>query len=101
MARLRMRETTRQDHPARPGAEAGDSRPAKHLRPKSKRLVWAGSLAFVVGLLAYGLFATDVGGAAQAAGEPAPDVTVSTANGEFRLSHQKGKILVLYFSFPG
>jgi hypothetical protein len=68
---------------------------------RDQRLVWAGRLALIVGLLAYGLFATGAGGAAQAAGQPAPDVSVSTANGEFRLSQQRGKVLVLYFSFPG
>lgn len=96
-----MTETTRRDHAARPGADAGDSRPARRLRPKSRRLVWAGGLAFIVGLLAYGLFATGAGGAAQASGEPAPDVSLGTANGEFRLSQNRGKVLVLYFSFPG
>lgn len=96
-----MTETTRRDDPAPPGADGGDNRPARRLGPKSRRLVWAGSLTFIVGLLAYGLFATDVGGAAQAAGQPAPDVSMSTANGEFRLSQQRGKVLVLYFSFPG
>lgn len=96
-----MTETTRRDDSTHSGADAGDSRPAKRLRPKSRGLVWAGSLALIVGLLAYGLFAIGVGGAAQAAGQPAPDVSVSTANGEFRLSQQRGKVLVLYFSFPG
>lgn len=96
-----MTQTTRRDHPARPGADADDSRPAKRLRPKSRPLIWAGCLVFIVGVLAYGLFITNVGGAAQAAGVPAPDVSVSTPNGEFRLSQQRGKVLVLYFSFPG
>jgi len=40
-------------------------------------------------------------GGAWAAGEPAPDITLKTENGDFRLADQKGKVLVLYFSFPG
>jgi hypothetical protein len=96
-----MRETSRRDHAARPGADAGDSRPVRRRGPEGRRLVRRAGLASIVGLLAWGLFATDMGGIGQLAAEPAPDVTVSTANGEFRLSHQRGKVLVLYFSFPG
>ena len=34
-------------------------------------------------------------------GEPAPDMVLATANGEFRLSDQRGEVSLLYFSFPG
>ncbi len=44
---------------------------------------------------------TDLLGGPRAAGEPAPDITLNTSDGEFRLSQQRGKVLLLYFSFPG
>ncbi len=59
------------------------------------------SLIFIVGILAYSLFAGHLVGNWRAAAEPAPDITLNTANGEFRLSQQRGKVLLLYFSFPG
>ena len=31
----------------------------------------------------------------------APDMTLATLDGEFRLSENQGDVLVLYFSFPG
>ena len=34
-------------------------------------------------------------------GERAPDLVLSTTTGELRLSEQRGKVLLLYFSFPG
>ena len=34
-------------------------------------------------------------------GEPAPDMVLDTANGEFQLSDQRGEVSLLYFSFPG
>ena len=33
--------------------------------------------------------------------ETAPDMTLVTLDGEFRLSENRGKVLLLYFSFPG
>jgi len=84
-------------HPGGPGATASDNQ-----RARQTRLVWAGSVVFILSLIGYGLFATtDLLGGSKASREPAPDVSLNTANGEFRLSHQKGKVVVLYFSFPG
>lgn len=40
-------------------------------------------------------------GPARAGKTQAPDITLATAEGEFRLSQQRGKVLLLYFSFPG
>jgi len=66
-----------------------------------RRLFWAGSVALLLGLVAYGLVATGLPGGSKAAGGLAPDVRLNTADGEFRLSQQRGKVVVLYFSFPG
>jgi len=54
-----------------------------------------------VSLVASAAFVTGSLAGAWAAGEPAPDITLKTENGDFRLADQKGKVLVLYFSFPG
>ncbi|MFQ5852500.1 MAG: hypothetical protein ACE5JU_18215 [Candidatus Binatia bacterium] len=62
---------------------------------------WTGSLLFIAVIVAHNIFVTDLLGSPAAVGEPAPDVTLNTANGEFRLSQQRGKVLLLYFSFPG
>ncbi len=40
-------------------------------------------------------------GAARVSAETAPDVTLATLDGEFRLSENRGEVLLLYFSFPG
>ncbi|MFQ5860301.1 MAG: hypothetical protein ACE5IG_01965 [Dehalococcoidia bacterium] len=49
----------------------------------------------------YSLFAAGLLGGSTASGEPAPDVTLATADGPFQLSEQRGDVVVLYFSFPG
>lgn len=59
------------------------------------------SLALFAGVLAYALLPTAVLAGSGAIGRPAPDITVLTADGEFRLSQERGKVVVLYFSFPG
>jgi hypothetical protein len=67
--------------------------------------VLGATIVFILGMILVGLFAsnsltkkpTEVSYTAQAA----PDIVLATADGEFRLSQQKGKVLVLYFSFPG
>jgi hypothetical protein len=46
-------------------------------------------------------WAPPVPGAQPAASQRAPDLLLATPTGEFRLSEQKGKVTVLYFSFPG
>ncbi len=82
-------------------AEAGKNQRAKNSGARRRHFLWAGSRVLIAGIVAYGLFATDLLGGSRAAAEPAPDVTLNTLNGEFRLSQQRGKVLVLYFSFPG
>ena len=37
----------------------------------------------------------------QVAAEPAPDITLMTKQGDYRLSDQKGEVVALYFSFVG
>ncbi len=96
--RLRKRGGTEQE--SLPATE-GKNRRTKSSGARRKRFFWAGSLVLIAAIVAYGLFVTDLLGGSRAAGEPAPDVTLNTANGEFRLSQQRGKVLLLYFSFPG
>lgn len=84
------------------GAPGVESHASGRSRGKRRRLLWVASMAFIVGLGAYAFFATtDFLPGAKAAGEAAPDITLGTEKGGFRLSEQKGKVLVLYFSFPG
>lgn len=40
-------------------------------------------------------------GTPAAGGDPAPDLTLRTERGPLRLADQQGKVVVLYFSFPG
>ena len=58
-----------------------------------------------MGIIIYSFFAAGLLGSASepnnVTAEAAPDVILATADGEFRLSEQRGKVLVLYFSFPG
>lgn len=93
----RQRGTDRDGLPGK----GGKNQRTKSSGARRKRFSWAGGLLFIVWLVAYGLFATDLLGGSRAAGEPAPDVTLNTVDGEFRLSQQRGKVLLLYFSFPG
>ncbi|OGA45479.1 MAG: hypothetical protein A3G24_10515 [Betaproteobacteria bacterium RIFCSPLOWO2_12_FULL_62_13] len=57
--------------------------------------------AVFIGLALSGVFTTLPAGAASTAGEAVPNVTLSTSNGDFRLSQQKGRVLILFFTFPG
>ena len=40
-------------------------------------------------------------GAAPVSADAAPDMTLATLDGDFRLSENRGEVLLLYFSFPG
>ncbi len=75
----------------------------RHARGRARRrLVRLIRSAFIISLFASVAFLTgSLGGVWAAAGELAPDITLKTENGDFRLADQKGKVLVLYFSFPG
>ena len=96
--RLKERRGTRPD--GLPAA-AAESQQTGGSGVRRRYSFWAGGVLFIAGIMAYGLFITDLLGGSRAAGEPAPDVAVNTAMGEFRLSQQRGKVLLLYFSFPG
>ena len=79
--------------------------PASKRRLNRGLLVLGGSIVVIVGIilvsvLASGSFTKEPSENTPAA-QLAPDITLSTAGGEFRLSQQKGKVLLLYFSFPG
>ena len=75
-----------------------------------RRWFIAGGFAGAIALLAALTFAltgpdatertVDVG-AAPVSAEPAPDVTLATLDGDFRLSENRGEVLLLYFAFPG
>jgi len=58
-------------------------------------------LILLIGLAGNGFFAAVPGVAAGNVGEAAPDVTLRTVNGTFRLSQYKGQVLILFFTFPG
>ncbi|MFQ5851900.1 MAG: hypothetical protein ACE5JU_15120 [Candidatus Binatia bacterium] len=80
---------------------AVEDQQAKGTWTRKKRFFRDASLVLIMGIMAYSLFASDLHGGSGPAGEPAPDVTLNTVDGEFRLSQQRGKVLLLYFSFPG
>ena len=72
------------------------------------RQVWlllTGGGALALGVILYSLFASGILGSGSApekvSADVAPDITLATADGEFRLSEQRGEVLLLYFSFPG
>ena len=103
--------------------------PLQRERSKGRWLLLGGGVAFLLGIVIYSLFATDLLGSnagpekASALGpekapalrpekisalepqkvsaEIAPDVVLATLDGEFRLSEHRGKVIVFYFSFPG
>jgi hypothetical protein len=62
--------------------------------------VAAGAL-FVVFVVGMSLFSTGLLDSQEAAAEPAPDITLATLQGDFRLSQKRGSVAVLYFSFVG
>jgi len=84
-----------------PGPRVVDAQGARWAGRARGRLVRLVRSAFIISLFASVAFVTGSLGGAWAAGEPAPDITLKTENGDFRLADQKGKVLVLYFSFPG
>lgn len=58
-------------------------------------------VALVTGLAGYALITAASAAAAGNVGEAAPDVTLRSPSGDFRLSQQQGRVLVLFFTFPG
>ena len=69
----------------------------------ASRFLWIGGPGFALAvdsvsvLLASGLLQ----GAEKAEGDLAPAITLTTTEGDFRISEQQGKVVVLYYSFAG
>ncbi len=83
------------------GASPAVSQPAA-LRPRRRGLfLWGGALAFIAGVVVYSLLATGSLGGQMANADIAPDVTLTTAEGQVRLSDLRGQPVLLYFSFSG
>ena len=56
---------------------------------------------FVIFVVGMSLFSTGLLGSREASADLAPDVTLATFQGDLQLSRERGKVVVLYFSFPG
>ncbi len=76
--------------------------------PQRRRSLWSrGKWWFITSAVAAAialLFVLSTSLSGSKTSEPgitAPDVTLATLDGEFRLSDQQGDVLLLYFSFPG
>ena len=70
----------------------------------STLIIWTGFLAFVLVVVAFSLLGTGLfggSGTGTSIAEAAPDITLVTVGGEYQLSDQRGKVVVLYFSLPG
>ncbi len=75
----------------------------------NKRLIWAGVLGLVLVIAVSGIFVSGLLGGSRkgdvTAGSPtaalAPDIALTTVDGDFLLSEQRGRVTLLYFSFPG
>ena len=69
-----------------------------------RHLLWAVVATLVLVTGAFSLFVSGLltsSGTESTAKEPAPDIVLATAAGTFQLSEHRGKVVVLYFSFPG
>lgn len=60
----------------------------------------AGAL-FILVVIGVSLFSTGLLGSQEAVAEQAPDLALATLQGDFRLSQERGNVVVLYFSFVG
>lgn len=69
-----------------------------------RHLMWAIVPTLVLVIGAFSLFLSGPltgSGTESTTKELAPDITLATAAGNFQLSEHRGKVVVLYFSFPG
>jgi len=70
--------------------------------PGASRFLWMGGLLFVLAVVVSVVLAGGLlKGSGQAHGDLAPDITLATTEGDFRISEQRGSVVVLYYSFPG
>ena len=70
--------------------------------PGAARLLWMGGLFFVLAVVVSVVLVSGLlQGSGQAKGDLAPDITLATTEGDFRISEQLGDVVVLYYSFPG
>ncbi len=70
---------------------------------RRRRVLWAavGVLGVLVAWLVISNPLPSTSASVQVAAEPAPDITLMTKQGDYRLSEQKGEVVALYFSFVG
>lgn len=70
---------------------------------RRRRMLWAvvGVLGVLVAWLVISNPLPSTSKNIQVAAEPAPDITLVTNQGDYRLSEQKGEVVALYFSFVG
>ena len=71
---------------------------------RGSRLAWAGVLVFVLAVVGISAVAAGLlgdSGKGTALAEAAPDITLATEAGDYQLSKQQGKVVVLYFSQSG
>ncbi len=69
-----------------------------------RHLMWAVVATLVLVTGAFSLFVSGLltgSGTESTEKEPAPDIVLTTAAGNFQLSEHRGMVVVLYFSFPG
>ncbi len=83
------------------GAGAAGGRASQRHGSRGAWILLAGGGVFVLGVLLASFLAIAVNRGEDVRGESAPDITVATTNGEFTLSQHRGKVVALYFSFPG
>ena len=70
---------------------------------RRRRVLWAvvGALGIFVAWLVISNPLPSTSDSVQVSAEPAPDITLMTKQGDYRLSDQKGEVVALYFSFVG
>ncbi len=87
-----------------PGTKSKRNLRTQRRRPAARRrgVIWAvvGGLGLLVAWLVISN-PLPTPEAAQSLAEPAPDITLTTQQGEYRLSEQKGETVALFFAFVG